>query len=256
MRLLIGLFIAVILLGFFVFVTRFLYDWMSTLSIFSSSLWLKIKVPVIIVSVLAFIALLVICSSYSSRKRLRETIAYAETQGWDFSRDDTLGLKALVEELFYDQIFDVNSVITVEAGIRNVYLFNCYYYFRVGQSSKGHWGTACLIQSKAFKQVSAPVLLCEKNWADQMLLSDKVDMGDTPFAREFIVQCKQPTEAQLIINASVQAILLEHMKQPLFNRVEVAVGPGGAAFLTGDTNEHERWHDLIDLARRIETAMR
>ena len=169
--------------------------------------------------------------------------------------EDTLGLKARVEDLFYDQQFDVNTVRTIETGARHLYLFDCYYHFRVGQSAKGRFGTACLIQSDAFKRVRSPVLLCERIWTDAWLLSDQVDMGDSPFARAFIVQSKDSVGAKETLNGSVQAILFEHLNATNFNPVEVAIGPGGAVSLTGLTAEHERWHDLLDLARRIEAAM-
>ncbi len=48
--------------------------------------------------------------------------------------------------------------------------------------------------------------------------------------------------------------MLEHLQKPLHNPVSVSLGPGGAVVLTDRTNEPERLQELIDLARRIESA--
>jgi len=187
------------------------------------------------------------------RKQSQANLEYANAQGWSFSDDDTLGLKSIIDDIYYEQKFEPRTIRTVETGKINLYLFDCNYYGPPDPRDAQH-GTACLIQSEAFKQVGAPVLLRKKTWMEEKFLSDQVDMGDTPFAREFIVLSKNPVAAQQTINGPVQSILLEHAKKPLFNPVEIAIGSGGAVFLTGRTYEHDRLHDLLDLARQIESA--
>ena len=50
-------------------------------------------------------------------------------------------------------------------------------------------------------------------------------------------------------------ILLEHLNSPDYRPAQIAIGPGGAVLLTALTTEHERWHDLINLARKIDAAV-
>ncbi len=52
-----------------------------------------------------------------------------------------------------------------------------------------------------------------------------------------------------------QVILLEHLKKALSSSVYVSLGPSGVAVMTELTNEPETLQELIDLARRIETAV-
>jgi hypothetical protein len=54
---------------------------------------------------------------------------------------------------------------------------------------------------------------------------------------------------------AVQVILFEHLQKPLSSSVYVSLGPSGVAVMTGLTNEPETLQGLIDLARRIETAV-
>jgi hypothetical protein len=221
MKVLVALLVCVLLLSLFSFLVVTLADWIGPSAFFHSPLWLKLKVPAIIIGVLGCLVLLFAHLSHSNRKALQAHAEYAEAQGWSFSRQDTLGLKARVEALFYDQQFDVNTVRTIETGAKHLYLFDCHYHFRGGKSTRGRFGTASLIQSDAFKRVRSPVLLCERIWTDAWLLSDQVDMGDSPFARAFIVQSKDSVGAKETLNGSVQAILFEHLNATNFNPVEV-----------------------------------
>jgi hypothetical protein len=88
-----------------------------------------------------------------------------------------------------------------------------------------------------------------------VITSDKVDMGDSPFTEKFLVLSENSGRAREIVNESIQSILLEHDKKPLFNPVKVAVGPAGAVLMADRTFEHERLQDLLALARQIEAAI-
>lgn len=259
MKLLIGLLIALVIAFFLLWgsvsIGTFLYERMSAFSVFNSPLWLKIRIPAITIGVIGFIALLLVANSYNNRRLLKKTIEYAEAQGWGFSEKDTLGLNAVFEELYTDEQFRLHTIRTVETGKKNLYLVDCYYSTRTGRT-KARWGTACLIQSDAFKSIVAPIYIDEKAGVFDKLLSDKVDMGDSPFAREFTVESKDSVSAQLTLNQSVQAILLEYLKSPFGNLVGVAIGPRGAVLMTSSTVDHELWQFLLDFARRIESAMR
>ena len=87
------------------------------------------------------------------------------------------------------------------------------------------------------------------------MVSDKLDMGDSPFAQNFLVLSKNQAAARKTVNESIQAIMLEHLKKPLHNPVGVFIAPGGAIVLTDRTFDHERLQDIIDLARQIEAAV-
>jgi hypothetical protein len=98
------------------------------------------------------------------------------------------------------------------------------------------------------------VEIVTRDWTEVMQ-SDKVDMGESPFAEKFLVLSKEPGPARGIVNESIQAIMLEHLKKPLYNPVGMSLGQGGAIVLTGKTFEHECLQDIIDLARQIEAAV-
>lgn len=54
----------------------------------------------------------------------------------------------------------------------------------------------------------------------------------------------------------IQAILLEHRSDPHYNPTSVIIGPGGAVVMTGRTAEPERLQDLMELARKLDSAVR
>ena len=142
--------------------------------------------------------------------------------------------------------------MTVESGKRNIFLFNCWYNVR-DWDPKEHLGFACLIGSDRFGSVDSQVDVSGRGSLDSLLLSNQVDMGDSEFARNFIVTSKDSTTAKRVISESLQAVLLESMSGPLdYN--EINVGPGGAVIITGDSRLFEKYLPLVDLARRIESA--
>ena len=116
------------------------------------------------------------------------------------------------------------------------------------------YGTACLIESNRFHSGGVPVVIAGRDWTEVMQ-SDKVDMGESLFARKFLVLSKDPVPAKKIVNHSIQAIMLNHLEKPVINPVSVYIGPGGAVVLTGRTSEHERLQNLISLARGIEAIV-
>jgi len=90
----------------------------------------------------------------------------------------------------------------------------------------------------------------------RLLIGLAIDMGDSPFAREFIVQSNDSASALLTLNVSVQAILLENLKSPQGNLLDVSIGPKGAVLMTSSTINHDLWQFLIDFSRKIESALR
>ena len=87
------------------------------------------------------------------------------------------------------------------------------------------------------------------------MIPDKVDMGDSPFARKFIVLSGNPPAARKTVTEALQSVLLEHAAQSLENPVCVILGAGGAVVLRSRTAQPEQLQDLIKLARRIDSTV-
>ena len=99
------------------------------------------------------------------------------------------------------------------------------------------------------------VEIIARNWVDATLLRKQVDMGDSEFARNFIVLSQDAASARRILSQPVQAALLAHRDRALAYRVQIALGKGRAALLAGGIDEQQRWRDLVDLGRAIESAV-
>jgi len=191
----------------------------------------------------------------SGRKHAKAVEEFAQARGWTYSRTDAQGLAAKVERLFPEETFSLDNIMTVESGERNVFLFDCGYNYREYRRGR-RFGTACMIESDRFRSVGSPVEIIARTWVDEKLLSRQVEMGNTEFARNFIVLSKDTASAAKTVGESMQAVLVEHMKTPLYYPVRIALGTSGAVLLTGYTGERERWLDLVALARRIEATLR
>ena len=146
-------------------------------------------------------------------------------------------------------------VRTVEAGEPAIYLFDCSYKHKeAGARVNESRGTACLVQSGTFSTAAVPLEIAERDWTE-LMIAEKVDMGQSPLAENFLALSQDPATAMQIVNASVQSVLLEHMQNQLYNPVRVTIGPGGAVILTCRTREPDRLQDLIQLAHQLEAAV-
>jgi hypothetical protein len=253
-----GLFIllSLVCLSLAASVIAFLYDRISTYEIWKSPIWLKLKAPLIIVGVIGFLSAVIAYSRHEGRKEMTTARDYAEAQGWGFSSDAAEGFKAEVAKTLSDYQFDLYYIRTVETGWRSAYLFDCSYKNRDASGRKNYsYGTACLVRSNRFRSVEVPVEISTRDWTEVMI-PDKVEMGESPFAREFIVQSRDPVSAKMIVNGSIQGVLLERRDNPLSNPVSVIIGPGGAVVLSARTAEPERLQELLELARKLESAVK
>ena len=247
------LFILVIFLIVEIF--GFLYGRISVWQIWSAPFWLKYKIPLIVIGIIGFIASVIAFARYEARLELRAVQEYAQAQGWGFARFDSQGLKERIDSIWWDLNFNPYYISTVETGQRSLYLFQCSYKRKQASGrTSNYYATACLVHSDRFRSVTVPVEIVPRDWTE-VITSDKVDMGDSPFTEKFLVLSENPGRAREIVNESIQSILLEHDKKPLFNPVKVAVGPAGAVLMADRTFEHERLQDLLALARRIEAAV-
>lgn len=209
----------------------------------------------IIVCVVGVFAAAVILAARSGSKRAKWLQEFARSHGWGYSRTDTQGLKAKVEDLVGDQKFSLGSIMTVESGTRKVFLFDCGYSYR-DYPQGGNFGTGCLIESDRFQSIISRVEIIARTWVDKSLLSDQIEMGDTEFGRNFMVLSKDPALTSQIVSGSLQTVLLMHKKAPLYNPVRISLGRMGGVILTGYHAEPERWLDLVELARQIESALK
>ena len=246
-----GLFLLILGVGIFVV----LYDRIIVWHMWNSQYWLKFKIPLIIIGIIGFIAGVLALARYTGQKELKAAQAYAQARGWGFSRDVTQELKEQVAGIWYNFNFHLYYVRAVETGQRNLYVFDCSYKHKeaTARVHDSH-GTACLIQSDQFRALSVPLQVVGRDWTEVMI-SDKIDMGQSPFAEKFLVLSKNPGRAREIVNESIQAIMLEHVNKPLYNPVSVSLGPGGAIVLADRTCEHDLLQDILDLARQIEAAI-
>ncbi len=236
-------------------VINLLYDRMSTYDIWNSPVWLKWKTPIIILIVVGFLAALLAYISHENRRERQAIEQYARSQGWGFAVDAAEGIKSAVEKILYDLDIRMQYVRTIENGERAIYLFDCSYkHKKAGSRVNDSYGTACLMKSKKFSVVTVSLEIIKRDWTEGMI-SEKVDMGQSPFAEQFLLLCRDPVPAQIIVNESVQSVLLEHSQSELYNPVSVTMGPGGVVVITDRTREPDRLQDLIKLAIRIETAM-
>lgn len=216
---------------------------------------LQLETWLIIACVVAVFVVAVVAAFRSGSKQAKLLQEFAQTRGWSYSRTDMQGITARVEVLFHEEKFNLENVMSVESGGRNLYLFECSYRTR---ESRRHviLGAGGLIESDYFRSAGSHVEIIERTWVDAKLLTGQVEMGNSEFARNFIVLSKDPAAARRVVGASLQQVLVEHLKAPLRNPVRIALGPGGAALLTGPHAEPERWLDLAELARRIESALK
>jgi hypothetical protein len=254
-----GLGLAIFLFIFVIFLVLVIfgsiYGRISVWQIWSAPFWLKYKIPLIVIGIIGFIASMIAFARYEARLELRAVQEYAQAQGWGFARFDSQGLKERIDGIWWDLNFNPYYIRTVETGQRSLYLFECSYKRKQASGrTSNYYATACLVHSDRFRSVTVPVEIVPRDWTE-VITSDKVDMGDSPFTEKFLVLSENPGRAREIVNESIQSILLEHDKKPFFNPVKVAVGPAGAVLMADRTFEHERLQDLLALALRIESAV-
>jgi hypothetical protein len=237
-----------------------LSDWVDGLQVWKSPVWLKLKVPIIILVVVGSLVVLLAYLRYEGQKEQQAVQKHAEGRGWSFSRwDETQEIRDKVETIFRDfQFDDPYWIRIVEAGQRHIFLFNCSYKHRKASGrSQSSNKIACLIQSERFRPTGIPVTIGIREWRGKMLSLmrwDEVAMENPLFAEKFLVLSEDPAMAREIVNESMQAMLLEHIGKPEYTPASITIGPGGAVVMTEQDLKHERLPDLIDLARRTETT--
>jgi hypothetical protein len=232
-------------------------DRFEKLSIWKTESWAKLKVPIIVVTVIIGIAILLIVAIRGEKKHEKQEKEFARVQGWIYSEYNdperrTEELSGKLAKICPEKEFSLMNCMTVESGRRSIYLFRCRYRVRDWGPNK-HDGFACLIESDRFGRVRKQVDISGRNSADGLLLSNQVDMGDSEFARTFIVTSKDPVSAVRTVSQSLQTVLVDSKRDSVYYS-EVSIGPGGAFILAGTMTPIEEGLALVDLARRIESA--
>src|SRR5512147_1078107 len=107
-----GLFIVLSLVCFSLVgsIFAFLYDRISTYEIWNSPVWLKLKIPLIVLGVIGFVAAAIIFSRHLSQRELKAAQDYAQTRGWGFSREAEEGFTAKVAEILSDLKLDLHYI--------------------------------------------------------------------------------------------------------------------------------------------------
>jgi hypothetical protein len=251
--LLLCLFLAVAVFGF-------LGDRIGDLPIWKTQAWTALRILVIVISIILTITVLVIIFSRIANKQSKAEKEFAQSQGWIYteSYNDPQGLtqafRDSLEKVCPKKYFDVGNNMTVESGRRNVFLFRCYFKDRDWGHKQRH-GFACLIESDRFGSVGSQVDIIKLGSFDTFGVSNQVDMGDSEFARNFIVTSKDPPLAKRVVSESLQAILLEG-RMKIHDYYEIVIGPGGAVIITWAYKTSEEYLALVDLARRIESVFK
>lgn len=190
----------------------------------------------------------------SNTKRAAMIQDFAVSKGWSFSRVDTQGLSSRIDPFFPDETFRLDNIVTIETAEGSLQFFDCGYHNRERRRG-GNFGMGSLIVSGRFQSVHSQIEIVERSGIDSALLLQQVDMGESEFARQFIVTSKDPAAARKVLTDALQQVLVNHRQSPLFNPVRVVLASNGAVVLTGLNAEPERWQDLVDVARRIESSL-
>jgi len=244
---------------FFLIVVVFqvLTDKVSTLSIWGSPFWGKYDVIIIIAVLLSAFVLFMIRLRANERKRIEDIQNYATAHGWEFSSEDSLGLKERAEIIYYDRkLSSLSYIRTIKKDDRVIFLFDCLHKHRNASSNvREHRATVCLIESDRFRNLSEPLVISEYLVINETLDGVQVTLEDSPFSNQFVVHSRDANSAKRALNTKIQAILLEYKEKSVYGSITVAIGPSGAVLMIQATIDQNCWEDLIMLARNIESAV-
>ena len=262
MRVLLAILVALFVLSAGSAVIVYVYDHLSGASVWNSQTWKTWKIPVIVVAVITGLALLTTAASLSSKNHERAEEEFALAQGWGYSakNNDVEGMipkiTTVLERVSPGKKYDINTLMTVRHGEGHIFLFGCWYNERGARKYK--LGSACLIESDRLRGMTSQVDIVPRTGIDSALMFKQVDMGDSEFARSYIVSARDPAEAHKVINESMKSMLVEYKNSPDFDsyNFEIDLGPGGAIILRWAQIPYEEWLPLVELARRLESTMR
>jgi hypothetical protein len=233
---------------------NYLYDRLHVLPFWNSSLWLRYKIPIIVIGFILCLAALIAFIRHQGQREVQIAQEYAEKQGWEFSQTASPDFSARVKEIVNELDIDMYYVRTVETRNRKIWIFNCTYRDKEASSRKSYsYGTACLIESHRFQSTEMPVSIELRDWTEVMT-SDKVDMGKTPFGEKFLVLSKDAEVAHRLVNEVIQSVMLQYFADEDSGRLSVTLGNRGAVLLTSRITDQDQLQDLLKWACMIEEA--
>jgi len=263
MRLLIILFALILFIGLIAAAIRFLGEPIYNLGIWNSPIWKTIRIPAMILTIIAIVAFLIVIAGRSSKKAEKALKDFALSKGWEYAvkHEDPQGvidrLTAKLERVCPEKKFDVRTVMTVREGGETVFLFSGWYEQREG-GRKASLGSAGFMESSRFPGSCPQTNIFPRTGLDGALSPRQVRMGDSEFARNYIVQSSDPDAARRIVSEPLQAELLAQKDDPSLhiNNIEIMLGLGGVVVLRFAQVSLDEWPALLNMARRIEQAIR
>jgi hypothetical protein len=263
MRVIFGISVAFLLLFLATSAIVFLYDRLGGLSIWNSPNWQTVKMPVIIIAVIMGITLLLVVNYRSTKKFERTQGEFALSKGWGYivRGNDPEGviekIEAKLGKVFPEKEYNIIRLMTINEWNERLSLFDCGYNSRRART-KMHYGSACFIESDRLGYMRSQVEIIPRTGVDSALMLNQVDMGYSEFARNYIVSSKNSDEALKAVNGSIQAVLLQqkNMSSPITYNFEITLGTGGAIILKYSQALQEDWLAMLDMARRLQPALR
>lgn len=218
----------------------------------TGSMDLEAMLPVI--GFIGIFVLAIAVAIWATKKRAKAVQEFAAAQGWKYSRKDTERLDIKVEDVFIEEGFVIDNIMTLESGPRALFLFDSAFYNRARPRNKNS-AAGCLITSNRFQPINSRVEIHVRTGIGEKLLKDQIDMGDTAFARNFIVRSKDAAVAKKLISPALQEVLLAHIKASPNISVRIGFGSGCAVLLGSYDDKLERCTIIADLARKIEAII-
>ena len=237
----------------FAAVMSFFYERLNGLGLWQSPFWVRYKTPIIVGCVILGIAALIAFIHYQGVREEKAAREYAEEQGWGFAKDVPQELSDRVEEIVSYLDIRLHFMRLVENRNRHIWIFDCQYTSKNAGRKSDQFGTVCLVQSHRFHPIPVPVAIDLRDWTE-IMGSDKVDMGKTPFTEKFIVTASDAAVARDTVNDSLQAVMLQYLADEDSGRLSVTLGNRGAVLMTGRITDQTELQNLLKWARSIEEA--
>ncbi len=249
--------IALLAILFLLFLVSGVFGRVCALTVWDGPFWAKYKAPIIVVGVIGALVTFLVLLRVGERRRLENKQTYARERGWEFSTDDTLGIRARTEAVYYDRTFESPSCIrTVQVGLPTIYLFDCWHrHCKAAASVRPNRATVCLIESERFRSILDPFVITQYIVMGETLIGEEVVLDESPFSSQFVVYGTSPNAVRVDLNQTIQSAILEYKAKEPHDFLAVAIGPSGAVLRIQETLDHQRWQNLIDLARKIESAV-
>jgi len=209
---------------------------------------------IVIASVFGVLLVAGLVLGLRQRSQVQDQVAsYSQRHGWAAIGDGDERLSGLLKELAPDERWIANRTLQVEQAPEMVYLFG---YQASAKSHSTDWltGTACLAQHTG-RARGTPVSIISRTPVAEKMLDDRVAVGGEEFRQKFTVLCKSAAEAEAVVNAEVERILLRHEEKPGWY-VTVTIANRQVIAASFWAVKDEDWDHLIELTRNLRAAVR